>query len=114
MAKKQQTPQKTGRKPLEIDEKLVTSLAQIHCTMKEIASVAGCSVDTLERRFADTIEKGREGGKSSIRRLQWQAAEKGNIMMLIWLGKQILGQKDRQPDEATQVHFNVVTNEVPK
>lgn len=105
---------KGGRPKKEVDSKLVFELAKIHCTMKEISSVAGCSVDTLERRFAEIIEKGQDEGKRSLRRLQWQQAEKGNIQMLIWLGKQMLGQKDKQPEEATQVHFNVYPNEVPK
>lgn len=30
----------------------------------------------------------------TLRRLQWKAAEGGNATMLIWLGKQLLGQKD--------------------
>ena len=26
--------------------------------------------------------------------MQWKSAEKGNVVMLIWLGKQVLGQSD--------------------
>ena len=69
--------------------------------MTEIAAVVGCSVDTLERRFAETIKLGQEKGKTSLRRWQYLAAEKGNTAMLIWLGKQHLGQKDRQEIEQT-------------
>lgn len=77
-----------------IDDALVKKLAAIHCTMNEIAAVCECSVDTLERRFADTIKNEREKGKTSLRRYQWEAAQKGNIGMMIWLGKQYLGQAD--------------------
>jgi hypothetical protein len=77
-----------------IDPKLVERLARLNCTMLEIASVAQCSVDTLERRFADAIQRGREHGKASLRRAQWKAAKGGNAALLIWLGKQLLGQKD--------------------
>lgn len=45
---------------IQIDEKTVEKLASILCTMEEIASVVGCSVDTLERRFADTIKRGMD------------------------------------------------------
>jgi hypothetical protein len=31
----------------------------------------------------------------SLRRMQWEKAQTGNTTMLIWLGKQMLGQKDR-------------------
>jgi hypothetical protein len=88
-----------ARPQLEIDEDTVEKLAAIHCTMQEIASVVGCSVDTLERRFADTIKVGKDKGKTSLRRYQWKAAEKGNVSMLIWLGKQLLGQKDKSDSE---------------
>lgn len=97
MAKTKTTPKppaKTGRPQIKIDEKQVLALASMHCTMKEIAAVVGCSVDTLERRFADVIEKGRESGKASLRRTQYRLAE-NNAAMAIWLGKQWLGQSDR-------------------
>lgn len=81
-----------ARPKLQIDESLVEKLASIHCTMEEIASVCSCSVDTLERRFAEVIKKARAKGKSSLRRLQWENAQKGNVSMQIWLGKIILGQ----------------------
>ena len=90
-----------ARPKKEIDEKTVQKLAEIMCTMTEIAAVVGCSVDTLERRFAETIKLGQEKGKTSLRRWQYLAAEKGNTAMLIWLGKQHLGQKDRQEIEQT-------------
>lgn len=89
-----------ARPLLDIDEDSVEKLAAIHCTMEEIASVVGCSVDTLERRFADTIKKGRDKGKTSLKRWQWKLAEKGNGTMLIWLGKQYLDQSD-QPAPTT-------------
>lgn len=89
---------KVGRPKFVLDDKqleLLEKLASILCTMEEMATFFGCSVDTLERNFADTIKKGREQGKISIRRLQFEKAQAGNTTMLIWLGKQILGQKER-------------------
>jgi hypothetical protein len=79
----------------KVDPEIVEKRAQIHCTMQEIASLCNCSVDLLERRFADVIERGRSVGKQSLRRLQWEACKKGNVTMLIWMGKQLLGQKDK-------------------
>lgn len=90
-----------ARPQLEIDDNDVEKLASMQCTMKEMAAFFDCSVDTLERRFADTIRKGREKGRITLRRLQWQAAQKGNVVMMIWLGKQILGQAEKQ--EISQV-----------
>lgn len=85
-----------ARPKLEIDEKLVEALARISCTYEEIASVVGCSVDTLERRFADQIEQGRQQGKTSLRRKQFEVALAGDRGMLIWLGKQVLKQTEKQ------------------
>jgi AraC-like DNA-binding protein len=84
-----------GRKPKKIDEELLKKLAHIHCTMEEMSSIVGVSVDTLERRFAALIKKARDSGKMSLRRWQWKAAESQNIGMLIWLGKQHLGQSEK-------------------
>lgn len=90
------TTNKGGRPRKEIDMKLVESLANIQCTQEEIACVLECSVDTLMRQpgFAEIYKKGKEFGKSSLRRTQWKLAQT-NTAMAIWLGKQYLGQTDK-------------------
>jgi hypothetical protein len=77
-----------------IDEKLIKDLAEIQCTMGEISTICGCSIDTLERRYAGVIKEGREHGKRSLRRAQYLKALEGNPAMLIWLGKHYLDQKE--------------------
>ncbi len=84
-----------ARPKKQIDPKQVESLALINCTTAEMAAVIGCSSDTLERRFAAIIKEGREKGRMSLKRKQFQAAMSGNTTMLIWLGKQLLGQTDK-------------------
>lgn len=98
------------RKPIDGGE--VERLASIFCTENEIALVVGCSVDTLHRRFAECIEKGWATAKSSLRRRQWEQAEKGNATMLIWLGKQMLAQSDRQ--EVTHVTLETIEAELAR
>jgi hypothetical protein len=83
-----------ARPEIEIDEKLVYKLASIGCKVSEIADFVGCSTDTLERRFAGEIKKGKAELRMSLRRWQLEAARKGNASLLIWLGKQMLDQKD--------------------
>src|ERR1700722_2286745 len=90
-----------GRPRKQIDEKQIESLAGIGCTVAEIAAVLGVSKDTLERNYAALIEKGRELAKCSLRRMQFKSAEAGNVTMQIWLGKQLLGQRDRTEQEHT-------------
>lgn len=94
-AAKKGTANKGGRPKLDIDARLVEQLASIGCTMSEIAAACNCSVDTLERRFAGEIEKGRENGKTRLRKKQLEVALQGNVSMLIWLGKQMLGQSEK-------------------
>lgn len=91
-----------SKKRLDLDERQIRTLAEIQCTMIEIASVMGCSVDTLERRYAEVIKDGKEAGKASIRRMQYKRAMEGNTGMLVWLGKHYLQQKEQ---------VNLTTNE---
>ena len=84
-----------ARPKLKIDPKLVQDLAAIGCKTTEIATIVGASVDTLDRRYAAEIEKGRTNLRASLRRWQLEAAKKGNVAMLIWLGKQMLGQTEK-------------------
>lgn len=86
---------KVGRPKFQIDYETVEKLAHIQCTKTEIANFLGCSVDTLDRdnNFAEHYKKGLDGGKMSLRRIQFKLAEK-NSSMAIFLGKQYLGQKD--------------------
>jgi len=91
-----------GRPKKVIDEELVRDLASIGCTWKEIASVVGCAETLLMRRFASIIKDGHEHFKSSLRRLQYKAAQNGNVAMLIWLGKQVLGQRERVEHSADE------------
>jgi len=84
------------RGKLDIDPEQIVKYASIQCTLREMAALVGCNEKTLRNRFSAEIDKGREHGKASLRRMQWKAAEKGSHTMLIWLGKQYLGQTDKQ------------------
>jgi hypothetical protein len=95
---------KGGRPPKVIDADLVEKLCMIHCTDEEIADIVGVSVDTLARRrqqdteFATMMAGAKGRGRASLRRIQWKLAESGNAALAIWLGKQLLGQRDKWED----------------
>ena len=92
--KKKKSP---GRpKKYNLDTKQVEQLAGYGCTDTEIASFFNISRTTLERNYEQYLTKGRESGKIRLRQMQWASAKKGNVAMLIWLGKQLLGQTDKQ------------------
>ena len=83
------------RQKLKIDKEKVEQLASFGCTTSEIASFFGCSENTIRRNYGENLTKGRDKGKIRLRQMQWKAADKGNVTMLIWLGKQLLGQADK-------------------
>ena len=88
-------------KKYDIDTKQVEQLASYGCTNREIASFFGCDESLIKKSYSSFLTKGRDKGKIRLRKLQWNAAEKGNVPMLIWLGKQLLDQTDKQ--ELTEV-----------
>lgn len=92
-----------ARPPIEIDGEQVYKLAQIGCKTKEIAAYFGVSDDTITRRYAAELEKGRSELRMSLRRWQLESAKKGNVVMMIWLGKQMLGQQERSVLELTKI-----------
>ena len=91
---------KPGRPAVEIDLKVLKGLCVIGCTNAEIAAAFSCSERTIEKRrkepdFLEAMERGDSLGCISLRRKQHRAAMRGNTTLLIWLGKQRLGQKDK-------------------
>lgn len=93
-----------ARPRFEIDWDLVNKLGHIMCTVKEIASILGCSSSKLEKdeEFMQVYKKALDEGKMSLRRQQYQLAMKGNCTMLIWLGRQYLGQTDKVESEVEE------------
>ena len=81
----------------------VEQLAGFGCTNREMASFFKCSETTLTRNYGVNLEKGRDEGKIRLRQYQWKAAKAGNVAMLIWLGKQLLGQSDKQEITTTEL-----------
>lgn len=92
---------RSGRPKIKLDYELIEKLSHIQCTQEEIADVLDVSTKTLQRdrEFSRIYKKGMQSGKVSIRRLQWKSAEKGNVPMLIFLGKQYLGQGEGMGEE---------------
>ena len=75
---------------------MIVKLAEIQCTQQEIAHVMGVSVDVIKKaENLDLIANGKSQGKVKLRRAQYRkAVDEGNPTMLIWLGKNTLGQSE--------------------
>lgn len=97
---------KMGRPRIEIDKRTFENLCAIQSTMKEMCSVFECNHKTLEawckreyggETFYQVFSKKRRRGFVSLRRAQFQKAiDEKNTAMLIFLGKNWLGQSDKQ------------------
>lgn len=100
---------KSGRPLIDINKEEFEKLCKLQCTQEEIAGWFDCSEDTLRRfckreykeAFCEVYKKLSAPGKISVRRMQFKIAESGNASMAIWLGKQYLGQTDKQEIEQT-------------
>lgn len=84
-----------GRPRADIDFKMVEAMASVGATNVEIADVIGVDESTVRLRCAEVLAKARATLKTRLRRAQITAALGGNAAMLIWLGKQMLEQKDK-------------------
>lgn len=104
------------RPEIPIDLVELEKLGKLQATHLELAAWFNVHPDTIENRFKSAklyahgvhkltfrqiFERGQANGRVSLRRKQMQLAEAGNCTMLIWLGKQVLGQRDSWTGELT-------------
>ena len=102
MEEQEKAPRVGTSKVKAVDRELVWKLASMMCTIKEIADVVGLAENTVSKKFGDLIEKGRSQGKKALRRAQFEkAVADKDPRLLIFLGKQYLGQKDSPEDTDT-------------
>lgn len=111
-AHKDRNAKRKGRKP--IDLQVIYQLARCMCTMGEMAKQIGMSHAALSKEheqwpeLAETIEKGYAETRQALRKTQLDLAFSGHASMLMWLGKQYLGQSDKQVVETnTQINITV-------
>ena len=92
-----------GRPRKQIDKTEFEKLCFLQCTEREFCSWFDVSDETLNkwckenydgRTFLDVFKEKRENGLISLRRTQFQLAEKSPAMA-IFLGKNLLGQTDK-------------------
>ena len=96
---------KRGRPRKEFDKRTFENLCAIQSTIIEMCAFFECDTKTLEnwckreygKTFHEVFREKRCKGFISLRRAQFQKAiEEKNTAMLIFLGKNWLGQSDRQ------------------
>lgn len=90
-----------GTPAFVFDPKQVQIFGMYSATYETMAEYFGVSIDTIRRRMHDeqsdfcrAYKKGNGMGLMRLREAQLQKALSGDSTMLIWLGKQLLGQRD--------------------
>jgi AraC-like DNA-binding protein len=98
------------RPEIPIDWQVVEELLTAGCNGTEVASHFGMHQDTFYRRvqqefnigFTEYAANKRANGEALLKKVQFEKAcglsKKGDNTMLIWLGKQRLGQKENIGD----------------
>ena len=110
---------KGGRPKKQIDKKEFEKLCFLQCTKQEFCSWFDTTDKALERWCKETYGMGfsevfrikRENGIISLRRTQFQLAEKSPAMA-IFLGKNLLGQTDKVEQTVNDVseHKGITIN----
>ena len=111
---------KMGRPRKEINKTEFEKLCFLQCTQREFCSWFDVSDETLNkwckenydgRTFLDVFKEKRENGIISLRRTQFQLAEKSPAMA-IFLGKNLLGQTDKVEQTVNDVseHKGITIN----
>lgn len=94
---------KPGRPKADVDPDLVEGLAKLGCTVKEIATLVGCSKDVLERRFQGEMKRGRQTLSMSIRRALVAKLDVSD-RVLIHCADRYLGVVGEEPDKNDAVY----------
>lgn len=117
MARKK-TNNPVGRPAIPIDKNQFESLCNLQCTLEEIAGFFKCCDDTINNwckatygdNFSGVYKIYSQNGKISLRREQFKLAQKGNASMLIWLGKQWLGQTEKVEQSTSFESFETLAD----
>ena len=107
-----------ARPKVDIDWKRVNELLEADCEGTEIAAHLGIVPETLYRRceadnkisFSKYLQEKKASGNSILKEKQFTIAKDGDKTMLIWLGKQRLGQSEKQDLSHTikdELPFNI-------
>ena len=109
------TPSKGGRPPSDIPAAQLEGLARLNATIEEAAAFFKVSKRTLlrhlkKKEMAEAWERGKQGGRLSLRRLQWQHANgtgSSAVQMTIHLSKHWLGETDKIEQNTHNTNFVV-------
>jgi hypothetical protein len=86
-----------GRPRKQVDARKVEQMARFGCSNDEIGMILDCSAQLLEEKFQPALKRGKSHRNYNLRKLMYENAKRGNVVMQIFLSKQWLGYRDRGP-----------------
>jgi hypothetical protein len=108
---------KPGRPEKEFDWKILDSILQFGANLIDCSELLEVSEDTVQRKIKSehgctfTEYRTKKMGRMRVKLLQkqYEMAQNGNVALLIWLGKQYLGQSDKAEStlELSKVEINI-------
>jgi len=119
---KDSTKPKRGRPEISLDINQAELFGYFRATYETMAEYMGCHIDTVRKamqnedsEFSKAYKKGFSGMKMKLSEAQVNTAiNDHNPTLLVWLGKQYMGQKDNVQDshdsqpEATDFEYTVI------
>lgn len=110
-----------GRPKKEFDTKQFERMLEIFCTKSDVAHVLGLCEKTIDNKikehygedetFSTLSDRFYAVGRCSLRRWQFELAEKLDRGMLIWLGKNHLGQSDKVETKMSEEDRKNIVNQ---
>ncbi len=108
---------KAGRPEKEFDWKVLDSILQFGANLIDCSELLDVSEDTVQRKIKSeygctfTEYRAKKMGRMRVKLLQkqYEMAQNGNVALLIWLGKQHLGQSDKQENsiDLSKIQINI-------
>lgn len=109
----------THQRSHTLDLKKIAAWAQVGCTRDEMADLLSVDRDWFNHAISqdygleEAVLTGFSNFKASLRSVQAKLALSGHPGMLIWLGKQFLGQSDKQ-ESRQETTVNIVLQNAMK
>lgn len=116
--KEAQVPEnKPGRPQKEFKWEVLDAIFSVGGQVNDAIEILGLSHDTISRRIKEEkfmTPAEYRNQKMARRRIQlltkqWETAMAGNVVMQIWLGKQLCGQSDKIADSVPETENKTVT-----
>jgi hypothetical protein len=101
-----------GRPKKEMNWEVLDSILQFGASLLDCSELCEMSEDSIQRKIKEkhemTFSEYRDKKMSRMRvkllRKQYEGAMAGNTALLIWLGKQYLGQSDKNESKNDESH----------